>query len=167
MVNRLNNVNWGMTITNYIWAFTARTLIVAQNLMFYTTLSCIPNILVEIAPRWIVTNGIRDTHIKIHRLCGIFLVGIPAVAHVLLIFLPAMVDKTKLHVHFPSEFNYSKQPFGLNWTRLYDPAAVDGFRMSRDDGVHITTDEVMKSCIKSKFNKVFLYPDGLTRRPFD
>ena len=133
-----------MTITNYIWAFTARTLIVAQNLMFYTTLWCIPNILVDIAPRWLRTNGIRDTHIKIHRLCGIFLMGIPVLAHVFVIFVPPLVDKTSLNYHPPSEFNYSRQLFHLNWTRIYDPAAVDGFKFSRPDGVHITSDEVFR-----------------------
>ena len=144
IVEKLNNEKWGMTITNYIWAFTARTMIVAQNLMFYTTLTCIPNILVDIAPKWIRIDGIKDVNIKIHRLCGIFLIGIPALAHVFVMFVPAMVDKTELNYHPPSEFNYSQQAFHLNWTRIYDPAAVDGFKFTRPDGAHITSDEIFR-----------------------
>ena len=61
---RIWGTNLGETITNVVWAVTARTLITSQNLMFYTMLWCVPNFITEICPRWITLEGIREVHAK-------------------------------------------------------------------------------------------------------
>ncbi|XP_066910553.1 uncharacterized protein [Clytia hemisphaerica] len=136
--------NIGQTITNVIWGITARLIITSQNLMFYTTLWCIPNLIIEKAPRFLVIAGIRDIHIKMHRLAGIFLIGIPSLAHVLVIFLPPLVDRTQLTYSPPSRFNYSQQYGNLNWTKIWDPAAVENWTFNDSKGVHLTSDEIYR-----------------------
>lgn len=98
----------------------------------------------EYAPSFIDMSGIMDVHKKVHRIVGIVLIGVPSVAHVLLVFLPPLVDKTKLVYHPPTSFNYSKQFGHLNWTKFWDPAAVSGLQMNDVDGVHMTLDEIYR-----------------------
>ena len=137
-------------------------MVVSQNMMFYTTMWCIPNIVCEYAPRCINTNGIRAIHLRIHRIFGIFLIGIPVVAHVLLVFLPPIVDRTKLTYSPPSCFNYSKLGH-LNWTKFWDPAAVEGWSTIDAHGVHLTSDELYR-LILMIFLFFFLFP--LSRSSF-
>ncbi|XP_068716302.1 uncharacterized protein [Montipora foliosa] len=136
--------NIGETATNIVWAVTARLLITSQNLMFYTMLWCFPNSLSEIAPRWITIKGIRDVHFRIHRFAGIFLIAIPSLAHVLVIFVPPLVDGTALKYYPPSTFNYSTYPDHLNWSTFWDPAAVHGWTFNDHNGVHLTVDEIYR-----------------------
>ena len=98
----------------------------------------------EFAPRFINIDSIREAHIKMHRLIGIFLIGIPSVGHVLLVFVPPIIDRTEVTVSPPSCFNYSKQFLHLNWTKFWDPAAVVGWSMNNKSGVHLTSDEVYR-----------------------
>ncbi|KAK2548788.1 hypothetical protein P5673_030931 [Acropora cervicornis] len=136
--------NIGETATNIVWAVTARLIITSQNLMFYTMLWCFPNFLSEIAPKWIRINGIRDVHVRIHRFAGIFLIAIPSLAHVLVIFVPPLVDGTALKYYPPSMFNYSSSPDHLNWSTFWDPAAVHGWTFNDHTGVHLTADEIYR-----------------------
>ena len=142
--SRIWGTNFGETLTNIVWAVTARVIITSQNMMFYTTLWCFPNMLSEIAPRWVTVNGIRDVHLKMHRLIGIFLIAIPSVAHVLVIFVPPLIDGTSLKYYPPSTFNYSKSPDHLNWSTFWDPAAVNNFTFNDHTGVHLTSDEIYR-----------------------
>ncbi|XP_068670298.1 uncharacterized protein [Montipora foliosa] len=134
----------GETAANIIWAVTARLIIPSQNLMFYTMLWCFPNFLSEIAPRWITIKGIRDVHVRIHRIAGIFLIAIPTLAHVLVMFVPPLVDGTALIYYPPSAFNYSTYPDHLNWSTFWDPAAVHDWTYNDHNGVHITSDEIYR-----------------------
>ena len=143
-VGRIWGIKFGETVTNVVWAVTARLIITTQNLMFYTTLWCIPNIISEYAPSFISINGIRDIHIKIHRIAGIFLIGVPSLAHVLVIFVPPLIDNTKLTYSPPSDFNYSNQLGHLNWTKFWDPAAVENWTFNDSTGVHLTSDEIYR-----------------------
>ena len=136
--------NTGETAANIVWAVTARVIITSQNLMFYTMLWCFPNFLSEIAPKWITINGIRDVHVRVHRFAGIFLIIIPTLAHVLVIFVPPLVDGTALKFYPPSHFNYSSYPDHLNWSTFWDPAAVQGWTFNDQTGVHLTADEIYR-----------------------
>ena len=69
---RIWGTNLGETITNVVWAVTARLIITSQNLMFYTMLWCFPNFIAETCPGWLTVEGIREVHVRIHRLAGIF-----------------------------------------------------------------------------------------------
>ena len=142
--SRLRGTKFGQTLTNIVWAVTARVIITSQNMMFYTTLWCFPNMLSEMAPRWVAVNGIRDVHLKMHRLIGIFLIAIPSVAHVLVIFVPPLIDGTSLKYYPPSSFNYSKSPDHLNWSTFWDPAAVTNWTFNDHRGVHLTADEIYR-----------------------
>ena len=139
-----NNTHAGGTFAAILWAFTGRVIIISQNMMFYTTLWCIPNMISEFAPWFININSIREAHIKMHRLIGIFLIGIPSIAHVLLVFVPPIIDRTEVTYSPPSCFNYSKQFGHLNWTKFWDPAAVEGWTFVDKSGVHLTSDEVYR-----------------------
>lgn len=143
-LSRMWGKNAGETMANVIWGITARLIITSQNMMFYTTLWCIPNGLAELAPGFLSITGIRDIHMKIHRIVGIFLIGIPSIAHVLVIFLPPLVDRTQLTYSPPSTFNYSKQLGNLNWTKIWDPAAVENWTFNDSKGVHLTSDEIYR-----------------------
>ena len=88
--------------------------------------------------------GIRDTHLKVHRLVGIFMVAIPTLIHVLIIFLPPLVDKSQLTYSPPWMFNYSSQLGHLNWTKPWDPAAVTNWTFNDKCGVHLTSDELYR-----------------------
>ena len=81
---------------------------------------------------------------KIHRLVGIFMIGIPSVLHVLIIFLPPLVDKSQLTYSPPSTFNYSDQLGNLNWSKPWDPAAVENWTFNDECGVHLTSDELYR-----------------------
>ena len=116
-LSKLWSGNIGQVICAVLWAVSGRLAITAQNVMFYTVLWCLPNMFFEHAPTWIAVRGIRDIHIKMHRFCGKWFVAIPAVIHVLIVFVPPVVDHTELTYHPPWEFNYSKQFANLNWTR--------------------------------------------------
>lgn len=142
--SRLWGTRFGETLTNVVWAVTARVIITAQNMMFYTTLWCFPNFLSEVAPRWLSINGIRDVHLKMHRMTGIFLIAIPSLAHVLVIFVPPLIDGTQLKYYPPSSFNYSKSPDHLNWSTFWDPAAVHNWSFNDYRGVHLTADEIYR-----------------------
>ena len=141
---RLWGTNLGETATNVVWAITARMIITSQNLMFYTMLWCLPNFICEIAPNWITIDGIRSVHSRIHTFAGIFLMAIPSLAHVLVIFVPSLIDGTELKYYPPSTFNYSTYPDHLNWTKFWDPAAVQGWTFNDHKGVHLTSDEVYR-----------------------
>ena len=141
---RLWGTNLGETATNVVWAVTARMIITSQNLMFYTMLWCLPNFICEIAPNWITIDGIRSVHSRIHTFAGIFLMAIPSLAHVLVIFVPPLIDGTELKYYPPSTFNYSTYPDHLNWTKFWDPAAVQGWTFNDHRGVHLTSDEVYR-----------------------
>ena len=141
---RLWGTNIGETITNIVWAVTARLIITSQNLMFYTMMWCLPNFINEIAPRWITMDSIREVHVRIHRLAGIFLIAIPSLAHVLVIFLPPLVDGTALKYYPPSTFNYSSYSDHLNWSEFWDPAAVQNWTFNDHTGVHLTADEIYR-----------------------
>ena len=141
---RLWGTNIGETLTNIVWAITARIIITSQNLMFYTMLWCFPNFISEIAPKWITIDGIRDVHVRIHRFAGIFLIAIPSVAHVLVIFVPPLIDGTALKYYPPSTFNFSSSPDHLNWSKFWDPAAVQGWTFNDHTGVHLTSDEIYR-----------------------
>ena len=141
---RLWGTNIGETVTNVVWAVTARIIITSQNLMFYTMLWCFPNFISEIAPNWVTIDGIRDVHVRIHTFAGIFLIAIPSLAHVLVIFLPPLVDGTALKYYPPSTFNYSSSPDHLNWSKFWDPAAVQGWTFNDHTGVHLTADEIYR-----------------------
>lgn len=143
-VSRLWGNHFGQTLTNVIWGLTARLIITSQNLMFYTTLWCLPNMMTEIAPKFLKVVGIRDIHMKAHRIAGIFLIGIPSLAHVLVIFLPPLVDRTQLTYSPPSHFNYSNQLGNLNWTKWWDPAAIENWSFNDKSGVHLTSDEIYR-----------------------
>ena len=136
--------NIGETITNVVWAVTARLIITSQNLMFYTMMWCFPNFISEIAPNWITMEGIRDVHSRIHTFAGIFLIAIPSLAHVLVIFVPPLIDGTELKYYPPSTFNYSTYLDHLNWTKFWDPAAVQGWTFNDHKGVHLTADEIYR-----------------------
>ena len=144
---RLWGTNIGETITNIVWGVTARMIITSQNLMFYTMLWCFPNFISEIAPNWITLNGIRAVHSRIHTFAGVFLMAIPSLAHVLVIFVPPLIDGTKLKYYPPSTFNYSKYPDHLNWSEFWDPAAVQGWTFNDHTGVHLTADEMYRFMI--------------------
>ena len=144
---RLWGTNSGETIANVVWAITGRIIIPSQNLMFYTMLWCFPNFLNEVAPKWIKLDGIRDVHSRIHTIAGIFLIAIPTLAHVLVIFVPPLIDGTELNYYPPSAFNYSKYPDHLNWSRFWDPAAVEGWTFNDYRGVHLTSDEIYRFLI--------------------
>lgn len=141
---RIWGTNIGETVTNIVWAVTARLIITSQNLMFYTMLWCFPNFISEVAPRWITIDGIRDVHVRIHRFAGIFLIAIPSLAHVLVIFLPPLVDGTALKYYPPSTFNYSSYSDHLNWSKFWDPAAVQDWTFNDHTGVHLTSDELYR-----------------------
>ena len=141
---RIWGTHFGETLTNIVWAVTARLIITSQNMMFYTMLWCFPNTLSEIAPRWLKFNGIRDIHLKVHRLTGVFLIAIPSVVHVLVIFVPPLIDGTQLKYYPPSTFNYSKSPDHLNWSTFWDPAAVHNWTFNDHRGVHLTADEIYR-----------------------
>ena len=141
---RLWGTNIGETITNIVWAITARIIITSQNLMFYTMLWCFPNFISEISPRWLTMDGIRDAHLRIHRFAGIFLIAISSLAHVLVIFLPPLVDGTALKYYPLSTFNFSRSPGHLNWSKFWDPAAVQGWTFNDHTGVHLTSDEIYR-----------------------
>ncbi|KAJ7355034.1 hypothetical protein OS493_028242 [Desmophyllum pertusum] len=141
---RIWGTNIGETITNVVWAVTARMIITSQNLMFYTMLWCFPNFISEIAPKWITMDGIRDVHSRMHRFAGIFLIAIPSLAHVLVIFVPPLIDGTDLKYYPPSTFNFSKYPYHMNWTKFWDPAAVQGWTFNDHTGVHLTSDEIYR-----------------------
>ncbi|XP_057311384.1 uncharacterized protein LOC130649170 [Hydractinia symbiolongicarpus] len=143
-VSRLWGDNFGQTLTNVVWGVTARLITTSQNLMFYTTLWCLPNMMTEIAPRFLKITRIRDIHIKAHRIAGIFLIGIPSLAHVLVIFLPPLIDRTELTYSPPSHFNFSNQLGHLNWTKWWDPAAVENWSFNDKSGVHLTSDEIYR-----------------------
>ncbi|KAJ7382880.1 hypothetical protein OS493_032253 [Desmophyllum pertusum] len=144
---RLWGTNIGETATNVVWAVTARMIITSQNLLFYTMLWCFPNFISEIAPEWITMDGIRDVHSRIHTFTGIFLMAIPSLAHVLVIFVPPLIDGTDLKYYPPSTFNFSKYPDHLNWTKFWDPAAVQGWTFNDHTGVHLTSDEIYRFMI--------------------
>ncbi|XP_022792345.1 uncharacterized protein LOC111331484 isoform X2 [Stylophora pistillata] len=141
---RLWGNHLGETATNVVWAITARMIITSQNLMFYTMMCCLPNFICETAPNWITIDGIRNVHSRIHAFAGIFLLAIPSVAHVLLIFVPPLIDGTQLLYYPPSTFNYSKYPDHLNWTKFWDPAALQGWTFNDHKGVHLTSDEIYR-----------------------
>lgn len=141
---KLWGTHLGETTTNVVWAITARLIITSQNLMFYTMMSCLPNLICEIAPNWVTIDGIRNVHTRIHTFAGIFLLAIPSLAHVLIIFLPPLIDGTQLKYYPPSTFNYSKYPDHLNWTKFWDPAAVQGWTFNDHKGVHLTSDEIYR-----------------------
>ena len=141
---RIWGTNIGETITNVVWAITARLIITSQNLMFYTMLWCFSNFISEIAPKWITMNGIREVHSRIHTVAGIFLIAIPSLAHVLVIFVPPLIDGTELKYYPPSTFNFSKYPDHLNWSKFWDPAAVQGWTFNDHTGVHLTADEIYR-----------------------
>ncbi|KAJ7308647.1 hypothetical protein OS493_040383, partial [Desmophyllum pertusum] len=69
--------------------------------------------------KWITMDGIRDVHSRIHTFTGIFLMAIPSLAHVLVIFVPPLIDGTDLKYYPPSTFNFSKYPDHLNWTKFW------------------------------------------------
>ena len=141
---RLWGTNIGETVTNVVWAVTARMIITSQNLMFYTMLWCFPNFISEVAPNWITLDGIRKVHSRIHTFAGIFLMAIPSLAHVLVIFVPPLIDGTDLKYYPPSTFNFSKSPDHLNWSKFWDPAAVQGWTFNDHTGVHLTADEIYR-----------------------
>ena len=141
---RIWGTNLGETITNVVWAVTARLIITSQNLMFYTMLWCFPNFIAETCPGWLTVEGIREVHVRIHRLAGIFLIAIPSLAHVLVIFVPPLIDGTALKYYPPSNFNYSSSPGHLNWSKIWDPAAVQGWTFNDHTGVHLTSDEIYR-----------------------
>ena len=141
---RLWGTNIGETITNVVWAVTARILITSQNLMFYTMLWCFSNFIAEIAPKWITIDGIREVHTRMHTFAGIFLIAVPSLAHVLVIFVPPLIDGTELKYYPPSTFNYSNSPDHLNWSKFWDPAAVSGWTFNDHRGVHLTSDEIYR-----------------------
>ena len=141
---RMWGTNLGETITNVVWAVTARLIITSQNLMFYTMLWCFSNFISEIAPKWITMNGIREVHSRIHTFAGIFLIAIPSLAHVLVIFVPPLIDGTELKYYPPSTFNFSKYSDHLNWSKIWDPAAVQGWTFNDHTGIHLTADEIYR-----------------------
>ena len=144
---RLWGTNIGETATNVVWGVTARMIITSQNLMFYTMLWCFPNFISEIAPNWIALDGIRAVHSRIHTFAGVFLMAIPSLAHVLVIFVPPLIDGTKLKYYPPSTFNFSKYPDHLNWSEFWDPAAVQGWTFNDHTGIHLTADEIYRFMI--------------------
>ena len=141
---RLWGTNIGETITNVVWAVTARLIITSQNLMFYTMLWCFSNFISEVAPKWITIDGIREVHSRMHTFAGIFLIAIPSLAHVLVIFVPPLIDGTDLKYYPPSTFNFSKSRDHLNWSKFWDPAAVQGWTFNDHTGVHLTADEIYR-----------------------
>ncbi|XP_078378687.1 uncharacterized protein LOC144661740 [Oculina patagonica] len=141
---RLWGTNIGETLTNIVWAVTARLLITSQNLMFYTMLWCFSNFISEVAPKWITIDGIREVHSRMHTFAGIFLIAIPSLAHVLVIFVPPLIDGTDLKYYPPSTFNYSNSPGHMNWSKFWDPAAVQGWTFNDHTGVHLTADEIYR-----------------------
>lgn len=142
--NRIWGTNIGETLTNVVWAVTARLIITSQNLMFYTMMWCLPNFISEVAPNWIIMEGIREVHSRMHTFAGIFLIAVPSLAHVLVIFVPPLIDGTELKYYPPSTFNYSTFPDHLNWTKPWDPAAVEGWTFNDHKGVHLTSDEIYR-----------------------
>ena len=145
---KLWGTNVGETIGNIIFGATGRIIIPSTNMMFYTAMWCIPNIFFEIAPKWVAVAGIRDIHIKMHRIVGIFFVAIPTLIHICSIFVPSLVDRTQLTLNY-SHAMYSKLPGRLNWAQIWDPVAVDFEFWTYNDrfGVHITSDEVYRFCL--------------------
>lgn len=141
---RIWGTNIGETLTNVVWAVTARLIITSQNLMFYTMMWCLPNFISEVTPNWITVDGIREVHSRMHTFAGIFLMAVPSLAHVLVIFVPPLIDGTELKYYPPSTFNYSTSPDHLNWTKPWDPAAVEGWTFNDHKGVHLTSDEIYR-----------------------
>ena len=141
---------------------TARIILASQNLMFWTALWCIPNIMIEYAPRWLKIREIRQVNIKVHKIAGIFLVAIPSVVHVLLIFVPPLIDRVPLQYFPPSSFNYSTHSDGLNWTKWWDPAAYSNWKFNDARGVRIGSDEIYR-LVSMLLLFFFLFPLTLSR----
>ena len=88
------------------------------------------------------------------------MIGVPSVVHVLLIFLPPLVDKTELTYSPPWVFNFSQQLGHLNWTKIWDPAAVEGWSFNNETGVHLTSDEIYRFVlmIGERVHFIFVIP---------
>ena len=107
--SKLWGVNVGETLGNVLFAATGRIIIPSTNIMFFSAMWCIPNMFFELAPKWVAVTGIRDIHMKMHRIVGVFMVALPTIVHVMTIFVPPLVDKTQLTFNF-SHSNYSHLP---------------------------------------------------------
>ena len=143
--SKLWGTNVGETIGNIIFAATGRIIIPSTNMMFFSAMWCFPNLFFELAPKWIAVSGIRDIHMKMHRIVGVFMVAIPTLIHIVGIFVPPLVDRTELTLNY-SHSMYSDLPGKLNWAQIWDPVAVDFEHWTYNDalGVHITSDEVYR-----------------------
>ncbi len=67
-----------------------RVFLVSMNALFWTQCKTSENFLMEHHPRWVDLGDLRSVHNRIHYVLGLFFMGIPMVAHCLLIFLPGL-----------------------------------------------------------------------------
>uniref|UniRef100_A0A7S1G3Y1 Uncharacterized protein n=1 Tax=Bicosoecida sp. CB-2014 TaxID=1486930 RepID=A0A7S1G3Y1_9STRA len=124
----------GQFVTEMVWWVTSRQMIVAQNFLFFTACWCMPNAMAEMAPRWLELGDMRATHVGLHRHIGIWHLAVPAVLHVLVLFLPALVDGTPM-VFWDD---------GHNWNEWWDPAVRRFKAFATPTATNYTSDEIFR-----------------------
>ena len=123
----------GGWLTEWFWIITARTLIVSLNIAFYTVMWVVPNFLEEIAPRFIDMD-VRHSNWQIHKFAGIWLNGVVAVLHCVLLFLPAITDGLPLDLLLD----------GTLFDRWWDPFVRTFKDYITEEAVVFTLDELFR-----------------------
>jgi hypothetical protein len=72
-----------------------RLMVVVFGALFWTQCKTTENLIMEHHPRWLHLSDIRTQHNQIHYFLGFIFMGVPIVAHIMLIFIAAM-DGTPL-----------------------------------------------------------------------
>ena len=123
----------GRAITEWFWIISARTMIVSLNISFITVMWMFPNFLEEAAPRWLDMD-VRHSNLVIHKFAGIWLNGVVTVIHVVLLFLPTLLDGTTKELVYDG-FDFS------NW---WDPCVRNFSSFISKDLVIYTWDELFR-----------------------
>ena len=124
---------WGDWVTSWVWIITSRTLIVSLNMSFVTVMWILPNYLDEALPSFI-DSDIRHSNLQIHKFSGIWLNGVAIVLHVVLLFLPTVLDGTPLQL----------MSDGFDFNEWWDPCIVTFKRYINDTVIYFTYDEIFR-----------------------
>ena len=134
-------MKFGRAITDVLWMITARMIIVGTNFSLWTVMWCTSNFIQErFRFKYCLNIDVRRAHYDMHRRIGIWVHGVGTVLHVLLIFLPPLIDKgSKLYYYETLEYNW--KVFCDPTVYRYNGAKVPNMN---ENGVYVMFDEVFR-----------------------
>ena len=123
----------GVCFTSWVWLISARVLLVALNISFFTAMWVIPNVLEEFVPCRYEMN-VRYTNWLAHRFTGVWLIAVPAVLHVIVLLLPTVTDTIPMELKFD----------GFDWSNWWDPFVKTFQKYVTYENVFLTWDEIFR-----------------------